>query len=44
VLYCRSGYRAAKAGDILIKSGFSKVRHLEGDMLGWEKSGNKIEK
>lgn len=44
VVYCRSGYRAGKAGNILVENGFSEVQHLEGDMLGWEKSGNPIEK
>lgn len=44
VVYCRSGFRAAKAGNILIENGFSQVKHLDGDMQGWEKSGNPIEK
>ncbi|MEP4099126.1 rhodanese-like domain-containing protein [Paraglaciecola sp.] len=44
VLYCRSGYRANKASGILNDNGFSKINHLEGDMLGWVKSGLAIEK
>ncbi|MDU0352880.1 rhodanese-like domain-containing protein [Paraglaciecola aquimarina] len=39
VLYCRSGYRAAKAADILLDNGFEHLLHLEGDMLGWSKAG-----
>lgn len=44
VLYCRSGYRAGKAADILIKHNFTQVKHLEGDMLGWQEAGLEIEK
>lgn len=44
VVYCRSGFRAAKAADILLKNDFSQVKHLDGDMLGWEESGLAIEK
>jgi len=35
VVYCRSGRRAGIAENILIENGFTKVRHLEGDMNGW---------
>ena len=35
VVYCESGRRAAIAKDILEKAGFTRVRHLEGDMRGW---------
>jgi phage shock protein E len=44
VVYCRSGFRAAKAAKILMSEDFQQVNHLEGDMLGWEKSGFDIEK
>lgn len=44
VLYCRSGYRAGKAADALQKEGFENLRHLEGDMLGWLKTGLAVEK
>lgn len=36
VVYCRSGRRSAIAIEVLEKGGFSRVQHLEGDMLGWE--------
>jgi len=36
VVYCRSGRRSAIAIEALEKGGFSRVQHLEGDMLGWE--------
>lgn len=44
ILYCRSGYRANKAGNILWQNGYTNLRHLKGDMLAWEKSGLPIEK
>lgn len=44
VLYCRSGFRAGKAAEILIDSGFTDVKHLTGDMLGWQEAGLDIEK
>ncbi|MFT2091805.1 rhodanese-like domain-containing protein [Paraglaciecola sp. 2405UD69-4] len=44
VLYCRSGYRAGKASKMLQQHGFNNLYHLEGDMLGWVKSGLPIEK
>lgn len=44
VVYCRSGFRANKAGSVLVENGFTQVKHLDGDMSGWEKLGNPIEK
>jgi len=38
VVHCRSGYRAGKAEAILTENGFTKLRHLEGDMNGWLKA------
>ena len=35
VVYCRSGRRAGFAENILTENGFTKVRHLDGDMNGW---------
>ena len=43
VVYCRSGYRAGKAADILIEADFSDVRHLEGDIMGWRDAGHELE-
>ena len=37
VVYCESGRRAAIAQGILEQAGFTKVRHLEGDMQSWRK-------
>lgn len=39
VVYCESGRRAAIAQGILEKAGFTKVRHLEGDMRSWRERG-----
>jgi rhodanese-related sulfurtransferase len=44
VLYCRSGYRANKAATVLLGMAFSKLKHLDGDMLEWQKSGAPIKK
>ena len=44
VVYCRSGRRAGMAADILLEHGFTQVKHLEGDMVGWKANGHTIEK
>ncbi len=36
VVYCRSGRRAGIAEQILRDNGYTKVRHLDGDMKGWQ--------
>jgi len=43
VVYCRSGKRAAFAEAVLREAGFTNLKHLEGDMLGWQKAGLKTE-
>lgn len=35
VVHCRSGRRAISAEKVLQENGFSNIRHLDGDMLGW---------
>ena len=44
VVYCRSGRRAALAEDVLRRNGFTQVRHLEGDMPGWEAAARPVER
>ncbi|WP_026375906.1 rhodanese-like domain-containing protein [Aestuariibacter salexigens] len=44
VVYCRSGYRAGKAIDVLLENNFSQVQHLEGDMLKWQEAELPLEK
>ena len=44
VVYCAHGPRAGLAGFILRVSGFSDVRHLQGDMAGWKSEGLPVEK
>jgi len=44
VLYCKSGYRASKAEQTLADAGFKQLRHLEGDMDGWQAGNFPIEK
>lgn len=44
VVYCRSGRRAGMAAEILTEAGFSDVRHLEGDIMGWKEAGHRLAK
>jgi phage shock protein E len=44
VVYCKSGRRAALALEVLGKNGYAKLRHLDGDMQGWEAAGRPVEK
>ncbi len=44
VVYCRSGHRAGIAKGILAENGFTKLRHLTGDMNGWYAAKLPIEK
>ena len=38
VLYCRSGYRAGKAGNVLKEKGYLQLSHLDGDFLAWQEN------
>jgi rhodanese-related sulfurtransferase len=40
VLYCKSGRRTGIAVNTLQAAGFSKLRHLDGDMDGWISKGD----
>jgi phage shock protein E len=44
VLYCRSGYRAGKAANVLQQNGYTNLSHLEGDFLAWQKARLPTEK
>ncbi len=44
VLYCERGPRALAAAATLKSAGFTKVRHLTGDMSGWRSAGLPVEK
>jgi rhodanese-related sulfurtransferase len=44
VLYCRSGRRTALAADVLAANGYTKLSHLEGDMVAWTQQGRPVEK
>ncbi|WP_440874770.1 rhodanese-like domain-containing protein [Thalassotalea sp. PLHSN55] len=39
VVYCRSGRRAGIAEAILAEKGFTRIRHLSGDMKAWQAEG-----
>jgi phage shock protein E len=44
ILYCRSGRRTQLAAEVLQKSGFKRLSHLEGDFLAWESEQRPIER
>ena len=44
VVYCRSGFRAGKAGDVLLQANFKDVRHLDGDFTAWKEAGYEMKK
>jgi phage shock protein E len=43
VVYCELGVRARMAQRTLVKSGFSGVHHLIGDMVAWRDAGLPVE-
>lgn len=43
VIYCRSGRRAGIAHETLDMTGFARLHHLTGDMLGWLEKGLPVE-
>ena len=43
VLYCRSGRRAAMAAEVLAAQGYTRLKHLEGDMPAWIAQGRPVE-
>ena len=44
VLYCRSGRRAGMAAEVLAANGYTRLKHLEGDMPAWIDKGRPVEK
>lgn len=44
VIYCRSGRRSALAADVLHANGYSRLSHLDGDMLAWIAHGRPVRK
>jgi len=43
VLYCRSGRRAGMAAEVLAANGYTRLKHLEGDMPAWIEKGQPVE-
>lgn len=41
LVVCRSGRRAAKACDLLVRAGFGEVFNLDGGMLAWNAGGQR---
>ena len=43
VIYCRSGRRTGLAAAVLEANGYTKLKHLQGDMEAWLKDGRPVE-
>jgi len=43
VLYCRSGRRAGMAAEVLATNGYTRLQHLEGDMIAWQEQHRPVE-
>jgi rhodanese-related sulfurtransferase len=43
VVYCRSGRRSEIAGQVLTGHGYTKLEHLQGDMLGWQEAKRPVD-
>ena len=43
VLYCRSGRRAGMAAEVLAANGYTRLKHLEGDMPAWIEKGRPVD-
>lgn len=43
VLYCHSGRRAGIAAGVLQSHGYTKLMHLDGDMMGWTAKARPVE-
>jgi rhodanese-related sulfurtransferase len=41
-VYCRSGRRSTLALDWLGTQGYQRLRHLDGDFLGWQAAGRPV--
>lgn len=39
VVYCRTGNRSAMAKQLLLQSGYTRVRNLIGGVVAWKESG-----
>jgi rhodanese-related sulfurtransferase len=43
VLYCKSGRRAGIAAEALAGQGYTRLQHLEGDIVAWVAKGRPVE-
>lgn len=41
-LYCRSGHRSGESLKLMQEKGFKNVHHLEGGIMKWQESGEKV--
>ncbi len=44
IVYCRSGFRSAIAGELLVEFGYSDVKNMEMGFLGWASEGYPVSK
>lgn len=42
IVYCEHGMRARMAITVLLRAGFTRVYHLEGDMVEWKRKGKTV--
>jgi rhodanese-related sulfurtransferase len=42
VLYCRTGRRAGIAAEVLAGQGYTRLQHLEGDIVAWVEKGRPV--
>jgi rhodanese-related sulfurtransferase len=43
VLYCKSGRRAGIAAEVLAGQGYTRLQHLEGDIVAWVDKGRPVD-
>jgi phage shock protein E len=43
IVYCEHGMRSRMALTVLQRAGFTRVYHLEGDMVEWKRAGQSLE-
>jgi len=43
LLYCKSGRRAGIAAGVLAGQGYTRLQHLEGDIVAWVEKGRPVE-
>ena len=42
-VYCRSGVRSARASNMLVKAGYTRIENVQGGFTAWEDAGYPVE-